>query len=538
MVGEALQSAGVAPTVAGAKTKQVERPKETGHGDFASSVALSVAKMLRQSPMQVAEQLVANMTKEVEVVERIEIAKPGFINLYVNSQCLHRVVNRIEAADRQYGKSQALVKHRTLVEFVSANPTGSLNVVSGRAAAVGSALFKLMREAGAEVYAEYYVNDVGRQTRLLGSSLAARIRQVRGEGAEVPEDGYQGEEVQALAKEILGEMKSGEPLDDMALAQHGIAAFLKSQERDLESFGVIFDRWFREHTLHEEGAVKACIKRYEEAGALYQHEGATWLRLTDRGMEKDEVLVRQGGDPTYFAADIAYHLNKFERGYLEALDFWGPDHHGHIQRLQKALELLGIPSGWLEVRIVQQVNLISKGEKVKMSKRAGQTVRLSELVKEVGLDAVRYFFLMRSIDSHLDFDVDLAKKQSEDNPVFYVQYAHARACNILGHAKEEGVIWTASGVLEGLDTPEEYQVFRDLDRFPEVIEQAALSRAPSWVTTYLADLAATFHHFYAKHRVVSDDQALTQARLRLVNAVRITLQNGLTLLGVSAPERM
>lgn len=533
----------------------VERPREKQHGDFASQAPLQLAKWLKRAPFAIAEELKAMIVVDPFYVDRLEVVKPGFINVVISGTYLGQVVNRIEGEQDQYGWGKALAGRKILVEYVSANPTGHVNVVSGRSAAVGSSLVNLFKAQGAVAESEFYVNDAGRQARLLGLSSEALIKKTFGEPAEFPEDGYQGEEVANFSfnfkkaqEEKWGvsgwdafkkKMEEENPDTTQFLSRAGIANFVKHQQEDLKQFRVLFDRWFHEQgELHDRGQVKRVLEELRRLGATYESDGAEWLRLTDRGVDKDEVLVRQTGEPTYYSADIAYHLDKYHRKFDEALDLWGPDHHGHIIRLQKALEILGVPSGWLDIRIVQQVNLLQSGEKVKMSKRAGHTVRLKELMEEVGVDAVRYFYLMRSTDSHLDFDVELAKKQTDENPVYYVQYAHARICNILVHAKDQGVAWSPDGILEGLVTPEEREVLVMLDRFPEVVEQAALNRTPNSVPTYLGELAATFHHFYAKCRVVSDDRELSQARLRLVNAVGTVLRNGLTLLGISAPERM
>lgn len=530
--------------------KQVERPKQALHGDVSSPAALTLAKILKQPPLAVAERLASILGVEAAVADRVEVVKPGFVNAFFSPRYLSGLISGIERAGAAYGRTDRLKGRKMILEFVSANPTGNVNVVSGRSAAVGSTLVQCARAAGADAWAEFYVNDAGRQFQLLGESVVANRKKGLGLEAAIPEGGYQGEEVAQFSMSSLEQKKpswgktlqeyvKGVQMEDPRMAaREAVEHFVGEQRRDLEAFGVVYDQWFYEHTLHDAGEVRQVIETAHTTGASYEQEGAVWLKLTQVGLDKDEVLVRSTGEPTYFAADIAYHLHKYRRGFDEALDFWGPDHHGHIIRLQKALAVFGVPETWLEVKIVQQVNLMRGGEKVKMSKRAGQTVRLKELIEEVGVDATRFFFLMRNVDSHLDFDVELAKKATDDNPVFYVQYAHARACNVLAHAQTQGLTLEESADVERLVAPEERGVMRWLDRFPEVVETAALTRSPNLLTNYVQELSTAFHHFYAHCRVVTEDRPLSLARLRLVQAVRVTLRNGLALLGVSAPEKM
>ena len=525
-------------------TVPLEIPRQDGHGDYASNVALALAKKVGKPPRQVAEALLASLGKGA-LIEDAQIAGPGFVNLTLSMDALRDELVSIVSQGPAYGTWPATGRKPVLVEFVSANPTGPMNVVNARAGAVGAALVRLFRAAGIPAEAEFYVNDAGRQVDLLGASVAARFRERLGEPSDFPEDGYHGSYVGDLAALV--------PLEEgkQALARNDIPWFrgfalermIASQKEDLAAYGVTFDRWRPESDLHAAGALTRAFDDLSKAGHVYEQDGAQWFRSTAFGDEKDRVLVRQNGEPSYFLADIAYHREKYERGYGKALDLWGPDHHGHIGRLAGALQAIGVPKEFFEVAIVQFVRLLSKGELVKMSKRAGEFITLRDLLDDVGPDAAKYFFLMRSTSTHLDFDLDLAREQSSDNPSYYVQYAHARVASLVRVAAEKGLAPPASEaeqreVARKLAAKEERELLRILGQFPDVVKGAAEAQEPQRIPTYLAQVAAAFHQFYHQHRVVTDDVELSRARLLLARGTQQVIANGLALLGVSAPERM
>jgi arginyl-tRNA synthetase len=526
----------------GQERPALEVPRLAEHGDLATTLPLHLARAARLSPRAVAERLAATLKLGGGRVAAVEVAGPGFLNFRLAPEALRDVLAEILRRGGDYGRTRAGQGLRVQVEFVSANPTGPLNVVNARAAAVGDALVRILRAAGYDAASEFYVNDAGRQVDLLGRSLGARVAERHGRPAALPEDGYQGEYLKDLAAEFPAELVAS------ALAEEDAATFrawavervVAWQRADLERYGVRFDRWVRESELHARRALPEALSLLEARGHVYRKEEAVWFRATAFGDSEDRVLVRANGEPTYFLADIAYHRDKHERGFQRSIDLWGPDHHGHVLRLTAALTALGLPEGFLEVQIVQWVKLLSGGEPVKMSKRAGEFVLLADLVDEVGVDNARYFFLLRSTNAHLDFDLEVAKAESSDNPAYYVQYAHARICSVLRHAAETGhaVPAAEAAPLARLDAPEELDLLRALFHLPQVVTGAARAREPHRVPTYLRGVAESFHRFYQAHRVVSDDAERTAARLALCAGVRQVLRNGLGLLGVSAPERM
>jgi arginyl-tRNA synthetase len=522
----------------------LEVPRQADHGDYASNVALVLAKKVGRPPREVAQALLDKIERG-GLIEDASLAGPGFVNLRLSQAALRDELVSIVGQGDAYGTWPGTGQKPVLVEFVSANPTGPMNVVNARAGAVGAALVRLFRAAGIGADGEFYVNDAGRQVDLLGASVAARFRERLGAPADFPEEGYQGA--------YVGELAALVPEEDgrAALARNDLAWFrefalgrmLLAQKEDLAAYGVTFDRWSRESALHASGALTRALDDLRTAGHVYEGEGATWFRSTTFGDEKDRVLVRQNGEPSYFLADIAYHREKFQRGYGRALDLWGPDHHGHIIRIASALKALGVPDGFFEVTIVQFVRLLSKGELVKMSKRAGEFVTLRDLLEDVGPDAAKYFFLMRSTPSHLDFDLDLAREQSSDNPCYYVQYAHARVASLVRVAAEKGLVPPVESderraVAQLLEAKEERELLRVLGQFPDVVKGAAEAQEPQRVPVYLAQVAGAFHQFYHQHRVVTDDAELSRARLLLARGTQQVIANGLALLGVSAPERM
>ncbi|MBI4728954.1 MAG: arginine--tRNA ligase [Acidobacteria bacterium] len=540
---EQAQAAGDLPPVDVGEIP-LERPSRKEHGDWSSGVALAMAKAARMKPREVAERIVAELGAP-EHVARIEIAGPGFINFFLTHAWLANLVAGVEAAGDAWGRSEAPEPQRIQVEFVSANPTGPMHVGNARWASVGDAIAALLGATGHEVEREYYVNDHGRQVELFGRSLAARYLQRFGREAEMPEGGYQGHYVQALAEDLAAE--AGDRLLDAPAAEReaffreeGLRRTVADIRATLDAFGVRYDVWFSERSLHESGAVTAAVDRLREAGHVYEHEGAVWLRTTELGDDKDRVVLRSNGAPTYLAADVAYWIDKRGRGFDRVIYLWGSDHHGDVPRVRAAIQLLGDDPDAAEFIIGQFVHLTRGGETVRMSKRTGEAVTFDELLEEVGRDAARYHFLRQGIDSTMDFDLDLVVRQSQENPVYYVQYAHARICSILRYAEEQGVALrpVSEVALEELQHESELDLLRKIAELPEVVEVAARQRAPHRLTRYAEDLAALFHAFYRDCRVVSEDESLTQARLHLCRAARISLRNVLVLLGVSAPERM
>ncbi len=523
----------------------LERPNDPSHGDLSSNVALVTAKKTGAAPRDLASNIVENLALDESFVDRVEIAGPGFINFFFSKRYLTGQVAAINELGSSYGNSGLGGGLRVQVEFVSANPTGPLVIVSARAAAVGASLVRILRKAGYEVEAEYYLNDAGSQVRKLGISTMTRFRQRIGEDVEFPEDGYPGSYLVDLAAEIPEEQgrawleKGGEEAI-RAFGDFTLEKMIAWIKKDLYGFGVEFDVFFRESALHAPGAeIEEVMRIFRDRGSVYEEDGAVWFRSTDHGDEKDRVLVRSDGTPTYFLADAAYHLNKFKRGFDRVIDIFGPDHHGHIARLQAASRVFGAPEDWLTVLTVQWVRLMEDGRQVKMSKRGGEFETLADLVSDVGQDAAKFFFLMRKTSAHLDFNLTLARKESDENPVFYVQYAHARICSVVSYARGEGVEFPEDATcVELLDEPEEMELIRNLVIFPQLIEGAAASCEPHRLTTYGQQLAGSFHRFYHICRIVSSDRRLSEARLLLAEATRIVLSETLRLLGVSAPERM
>lgn len=523
----------------------LEVPREKSHGDFAANLAMLLTKTAKKPPRQIAETLVKYFSKENTWVEELEIAGPGFINFRLNPKWLYQVLPQVEAEEENYGRSQIGKGQKVQVEFVSANPTGLLHMGNARGAALGDTIANLLDAAGFEVEREYYINDAGNQIESFGKSLEARYLQALGQNAPFPEDGYHGEDILDTVKRIIdqdGDKYLGidSQLRREFLIKFGLSEKLSHIKGVLESFGVHYDQWFSEQSLHDGGAVEAVIKELDDNGYVYEEGGALWLKGTKLGLEKDEVLVKNNGLPTYYAADIAYHRNKLKRGFTWMINLWGADHFSHVARMEAGLKALGYDPKQLTVVVMQLVRLFSGGETLRMSKRTGQYITLSELMDEVGTDAARYFFVMRSADSHLDFDLDLAKEESSENPVYYVQYAHARICSMLRQAEEEGMPLKpfSQCSLELLQETSELELLRKLADFPEIIKEGALALEPHRLTRFAGELAGLFHAFYTNCRVLNSKQDLRDARLGLVNATRITLKNVLKLIGVSAPERM
>jgi arginyl-tRNA synthetase len=523
----------------------VEVPREKNHGDFATNIAMVMAKEARKAPRQIAEIIVEGLELKDTHVKRVEIAGAGFINFHLSLEWLHQIPPVVSEMDARYGTTSYGRGRKVQVEFVSANPTGLLHMGNARGAALGDSTANILKAAGYEVSKEYYINDTGNQIENLGKSLESIYLQKHGINAPFPEEGYHGEDLKDTVDKFIAKYgkKYADTAEDLRrerLIEFALDEKLSHIREVLESFGVKYDVWFSEQSLHDSGELEKTISELKDRGYIYEKDGALWFESTRFGDEKDEVLVRSNGIPTYFAADIAYHKNKFERGFDWVINVWGADHHGHVNRMKGAMEALGYNPDQLHVIIMQLVRLLRGGEIVRMSKRSGQYITLQELVEEVGADAARYFFVMRSADSHLDFDLDLAKSQSQENPVYYVQYAHARICSILRQAQEGKIqLKTADKVDYRLLTEEvELDLIRKIVELPEIIAGAAKALEPHRLTKYAHELAGSFHSFYTQCRVLNDDKELEQARLALVNAVRITLRNVLYLIGIKAPERM
>jgi arginyl-tRNA synthetase len=520
----------------------LERPRDAAHGDVATNLALTLAKTLGQKPRAIAEQLVAALSLPPGVVRKTEIAGPGFINFFLAEAQVVGVLPAILAAGAEYGKSDVGKGAKVNVEFVSANPTGPLHVGHGRGAALGDGIAALLEWTGWAVTREFYVNDAGSQIDKMARSLWARVQQLAGRTAEIPEGGYQGEYLQELAAGILA--KEGKRFADLPeeegvrrCRQIGVASQRAEQDEDLRNFGVRFDVVSRESEIYERGLIDATLAELAAKGHTFEDEGALWLRTTAFGDDKDRVLKKRDGTYTYLVPDIAYHRNKHDRGFVQAIDIWGADHHGYIPRMRAALQALGYPDDFFHVEIVQLVRVMRGEEEVRFSKRSGDFVSLRDLFEETGVDAARYFFLMKRGDSQFVFDVDLAKSQTEDNPVFYVQMAHARMSGIFRVAAREPESVSAEGVdLSALTQPEELALVKELSEFPEAVRRAAAALEPHRITGYLEGLARIAHAWYHKYRVLGEPEEA--ARLVLAQAVKQVLANGLSLLGIRAPERM
>ncbi len=519
----------------------LEVPPQKEFGDFASNFAMQSARSLKCNPKIIAQAVIDNL--DCAYVEKAEIAGPGFINFYLKENWLSDLLGNIVAAGENYGNLKAPADEKIQIEYVSANPTGPLHVGHGRGAAVGSSLANLMKAAGYNVTREYYINDAGNQINNLAASVNARYLEAFGIDVEFPENGYHGHDIIDTAERIkriygdkflhMDEDKRIEEFKTIALKEK-----LAALKEDLEAFNVTYDVWFSEQSLHDADKIKEACDYLSERGYMYEKDGALWLKATEYGDDKDRVVIRDNGVPTYFAADIAYHRNKFERGFDRVINLWGADHHGYIARMKAAVGALGYNPEQLEVLILQMVSLYRNGELVKMSKRTGQSVTLNELIEEVGTDAARFFFVMRSIDSQLDFDLTLATEKSNENPVYYIQYAHARICSIFRQLEEAGIEEAAAADYALLTDATETELVKKLGEYPELIASAAKERAVHRVAHYVHELAGLFHSFYNQCRILGVEPELQQARIKLVKATQHVLRHALNILGVSAPERM
>ena len=530
-----------------AEKVKLEVPKDKSHGDFACNLAMMLAKPLRCAPRAIAEAIVSHLGED-EDIAKAEVAGAGFINFYLTPNWLYRVMEDIESRGTDYGKIDLGKGKRVMVEFVSANPTGPMHMGNARGGALGDCLASVLEYAGYDVTREFYVNDAGNQIEKFANSLNARyIQELKGEDAiEFPEDGYHGDDIREHAKafiKLYGDkhLNVSEEERKAALVDYALEKNVTALREDLEKYRIVYDVWFRESKLHKDGEVMAAIDRLRDNGFTYEEDGALWLNCEKMGLEKNEVLIRKNGIPTYFAADIAYHINKLEtRGYDLAINIWGADHHGHVARMKKALEAVGIDSSRLTVVLMQLVRLMQDGEVVRMSKRTGKAITLSDLLEDISVDAARFFFNMRSAGSHLDFDLTLAAQQSNDNPVYYVQYAYARICSILRLLGEDGVsVKDYSEINPSLLKEEsELNLLNKLGDLPDEIRMSAESLEPARITRYIMELATDFHSFYNSCRVKNEDVELMAARLKLVDSVRIVMKGILGMLKITAPERM
>ena len=556
---------------------QIERTKDKSHGDFAANIAMMLAKPAKMNPRQIATEIVEALPA-TEFVTNVEIAGPGFINFFLSAEANQKVITDVLEQGEKFGLSQVGQGKKVQVEYVSANPTGPLHVGHGRGAAYGSVVSSLLSAVGFDVHREYYVNDAGRQMDILATSVWLRYLDESGEVFTFPSNGYQGEYVRNIAGELKTEfgnqflLSASQVFEDIPadepdggdkemhidaltnkaksllgeanyriIFDKGLNAILNDIRDDLAEFGTEYDEWFSERSLVESGDVDKAVEVLKAAGHLYQDKGAWWFKSTVFGDEKDRVVVRDNGQATYFASDIAYHLNKYQRGFDRIIDIWGADHHGYIPRVKAAVESMQLDADKLNVLLVQFAVLYRGTEKVGMSTRSGEFVTLRELRNEVGKDAARFFYVMRGADQHMDFDLELAKSQSNDNPVYYVQYAHARVCSVFRQLAERGQDWnpdSAKQYLNKLTEPQEETLMTMLSRYSEILETAALNHTPHLLAHYLTDLARDFHTYYNAHQFIVDDVELSQARLLLVSAVRQVINNALSVMGVSAPESM
>ena len=523
----------------------VEKPKVEAHGDFSTNFAMVIASLQKMAPRKVAQAIVDQLNDSGRLLEKIEIAGPGFINFYVTPAAWHPVLLEIQKTDRRFGASELGGAERVQVEFVSSNPTGPLHVGHGRGAAVGDSVANILAFCGYDVQREYYINDSGRQIQTLGRSVFLRYRELFGKSAPFPEDCYQGDYIREIAGRIKDQQGDGllhreEDEAIMYCARTAAGDIMEGIREDLALFGVSFDAWFSEQSLYDSGEVDRILAESRKRNIIYKKDGALWFKTSDLGDEKDRVVVRQNGQTTYFASDIAYHNDKYRRGFQRVIDVWGADHHGYIPRMQAAIEACGHKRNQFQVILVQLVNLLRGGQPVAMSTRAGEFVTLRDVIDEVGKDAARFIFLTRHYESPLDFDLEVAKQQTNENPVYYVQYVHARISSIIRKAVENGmadVQWDETAIARLLEL-EEIQLIKTLAEYPETVATSAEKLEPHRITFFLMNLAAAFHAYYNKHRVLSEDPVLSHGRLVLVESIRKVIRNGLALLGVDAPDKM
>ncbi|MBH0168942.1 arginine--tRNA ligase [Fictibacillus sp. 18YEL24] len=522
----------------------LEVPKDKANGDFATNMAMQLARVAKKAPRMIADDLVANFDKSKASIAKVEIAGPGFINFYMDNSYLTELVPTVLKAGKDYGRTEHGGGKKVQVEFVSANPTGTLHLGHARGAAVGDTICNILDYAGYNVSREFYINDAGNQINNLATSIEARYFQALGKDKEMPEDGYHGADIIEFGKDLAQEygdswLDKDESERVSFFREYGLTRELEKLKADLAEFRVDFDVWFSETSLYKNGKIDAALEKLKAKGVVYEEEGATWFRTTDYDDDKNRVLIKNDGSYTYLTPDIAYHNDKFERGFEKLINIWGADHHGYIPRMKAAIQALGYDKEQLDVMIIQLVSLFQNGEKVRMSKRTGKAVTLRELMEEVGIDATRYFFAMRSNDTHLDFDMDLAVSKSNENPVFYVQYAHARVCSMLRQGEEMGLSYKGDVDLSQIDSEKEFELLKKIGEFPAVINEAAEKLLTHRVTNYVFELASALHSFYNAERVLDpENKTKSQARYALMKATQVTIENALNIIGVEAPERM
>ncbi|MEJ7173631.1 arginine--tRNA ligase [Staphylococcus caprae] len=535
-----IKKAGLAEDIPEIK---IEIPKDTKNGDYSSNIAMVLTKIAKRNPREIAQAIVDHLDTSKAHVKEVDIAGPGFINFYLDNQYLTEVIPEAIHKGDKFGYADEPKNKNILLEYVSANPTGDLHIGHARNAAVGDSLANILIAAGYNVTREYYINDAGNQITNLARSIETRYFEALGDTShEMPEDGYNGKDIIEIGKDLADKHPEIKDYSDeerlKTFRQLGVDYEMDKLKKDLAAFNVHFDNWFSETSLYENGAIDNTLAKMKELGYTYEADGATWLRTSDFKDDKDRVLIKKDGNYTYFTPDTAYHYNKINRGNDILIDLMGADHHGYINRLKASLETFGVDSNRLEIQIMQMVRLMQNGEEVKMSKRTGNAITLREIMDEVGIDAARYFLTMRSPDSHFDFDLELAKEQSQDNPIYYAQYAHARICSILKQAKEQGVEITTDADFTTITNEKAIELLKKVAEFETTIESAAEHRAPHRLTNYIQDLASAFHKFYNAEKVLTDDAEKTKAHVAMIEAVRITLHNALTLVGVTAPESM
>lgn len=515
----------------------VEVPKKREQGDFSTNIAMQLTKVLKDNPRNIAEKIVEVLSKNTNEIKTIEIAGPGFINIYLNDEYVFSGISNVIKQGENYGSSSIGKKEKIDIEFVSANPTGILHLGTARGAAYGSNLANIMSFAGYDVTKEYYINDAGNQIINLGVSLKERYKGLCGLEENMPEDGYYGSEIIDIAKTIFDKYGNSKLDEDLEFFKKvAVDYLLNIIKTDLSNFGVTFDVWTSEKSIRAKGRIEESLKILDEKGLVYKKDNATWLKTTVYGDDKDRVLIKTDGSYTYLVPDIAYHLDKFDRGFDYLIDVFGADHHSYVSRLKASIEALGYDKDKLEVRLLQMVRLLRDGEIVKMSKRTGGNITISELVGEIGKDAARYFFATRSLDGQMDFDINLALKKSSENPFFYVGYANARICSILRDAKEKNID-ICTDIKEAIDIDSKALLLKVYE-FTEVLVSAALKKEPHLITNYVYELASMFHNYYGKHKILTDDIKMSEKRLGLIKTVGITITNALRLIGVKAPEKM
>ena len=521
---------------------KVEVPKDKNNGDFSTNAAMVLTKLARRNPREIAELIIEKLDKEKASVSEVSIAGPGFINFKMESKELLNVIFKVLNQKENYGRSELETKEKVLIEYVSANPTGDLHIGHARNGAVGATLSNIMDFAGYDVTREYYINDAGNQINNLARPIEARYFEALGQGLNMPEDGYNGKDIKVIGEELAEAHPEYKDLDETARISKfrdlGVEYEMRKLKEDLSDFRIHFDNWFSETSLYESGEIDEAMTKMKDNGFIYESDDATWLRTTDFKDDKDRVIVKKDGTFTYLMPDIAYHYDKVERGYDKLINLFGADHHGYINRLKASLGALGENPEKLEIEIMQIVRLIENGQEVKMSKRTGKAVTMRDLIDMIGVDAARYFMVMRSTDTHFDFDLDLARSESSDNPVYYAQYAHARICSILRQAKESGFDIDQTVPVDVITNEQALELLKKILEFPNIVRGAAEARATQRIPNYIHDLAASFHKFYNAEKVLGENDDKTRAYILMIEAVRQTLENALRLIDVNAPERM